>query len=323
MLLQINWMRAARTDKGVSAVGQIVSLKMVIGHTNYDVIESINKHLPDQIKVLGYTKTTAGFDARKLCDKRQYEYVLPVWAFDPTACRGRLCVEEAELRSAANLTLANGALPPCDQRTTADQTTQTQQAAATDTIAEATAVAVAAQADTNGDTTLSEQPQAHSSAAADLPQPSQATEALHAASDVPAQISPAQGASNGPAQGISDNPAPQHAPGSQVDSIQPPSPAPAQNASAQSGPAQGVLCNPAPSNGPAGGSEPSKAGFVFDDAAARKLTSILRQYEGTHNFHNFTVRLDATDPSAKRYMLSCKCTGVFEIQVTLLLSLHQ
>lgn len=30
----------------------------------------------------------------------------------------------------------------------------------------------------------------------------------------------------------------------------------------------------------------------------------LVQYEGTHNFHNFTIRKPATAPDAKRYMLS-------------------
>ena len=94
-------MRAARTDKGVSAVGQLVSLKMLVEFPNYDLIANINKHLPDQIRVLGYTKVTAGFDARKHCDKRRYEYVLPAWAFDPSACRSRISVEEAELASAA------------------------------------------------------------------------------------------------------------------------------------------------------------------------------------------------------------------------------
>lgn len=31
------------------------------------------------------------------------------------------------------------------------------------------------------------------------------------------------------------------------------------------------------------------------------------QYEGTHNFHNFTIRTPATAPNAKRFMLSFRC----------------
>jgi tRNA U38,U39,U40 pseudouridine synthase TruA len=33
--------------------------------------------------VFGYCRTTGGFDARRACDRRRYEYVLPAWAFDP------------------------------------------------------------------------------------------------------------------------------------------------------------------------------------------------------------------------------------------------
>lgn len=41
-------MRAARTDKGVSAVGQVVSLKMVLEPE--DMVDRINQHLPPQVR---------------------------------------------------------------------------------------------------------------------------------------------------------------------------------------------------------------------------------------------------------------------------------
>lgn len=213
-LLQINWMRAARTDKGVSAVGQLVSLKMVVGHTNYDVIENINKHLPAQIWVLGYTKTTAGFDARKHCDKRRYEYVLPAWAFDPDACRSRLCVEEAELRSAANPTEADGLVPSAANSAMADgvlpqaantqspsESTressgpggplgQPQQASTADAIAEATAAAVAAEALSNTASAPDSQSAAASTAQADAPQTTPTEAAIEDQGPGPDQNSP-------------------------------------------------------------------------------------------------------------------------------------
>ena len=37
------------------------------------------------------------------------------------------------------------------------------------------------------------------------------------------------------------------------------------------------------------------------------------QYQGTHNFHNFTVRKPWDALDAKRYMLSFRCGGVMEI----------
>ena len=56
---------------------------------------------------------------------------------------------------------------------------------------------------------------------------------------------------------------------------------------------------------------------MFDEAAQQRLTSILSQYKGTHNFHNFTIRMSPTDPSAKRYILDFCCEGTQIIEVCL------
>ncbi|KAI8094631.1 pseudouridine synthase [Thamnidium elegans] len=74
------WMRAARTDKGVHAAGNLLSLKMQIP-TDYDVVERINSFLPDQIRVWGYVPVIRSFHAKNLCDSRVYEYLLPTCAF--------------------------------------------------------------------------------------------------------------------------------------------------------------------------------------------------------------------------------------------------
>ena len=44
-------MRAARTDKGVHAAGQVISLKMITEDPN--IVEKINSHLPEQIRIWG------------------------------------------------------------------------------------------------------------------------------------------------------------------------------------------------------------------------------------------------------------------------------
>ena len=297
-------MRAARTDKGVSAVGQVVSLKMVVGFTNHDIISSINKHLPDQIRVLGYTKTTAGFDARKHCDKRRYEYVLPVWAFDPSSCRGRIDAEEAELAAPANPIMADGVLPSGSIANQPDVTEATAAEAVSDSPASSPAAA--------------QQPRAQGSAMADVdlpkPSPTQALQQVIAtASSSPAHASDQTNpslqsrAENGPAQSsdrsghLANSPALASAPQLHSTHGNPEGPAP--NDPKRSAPASDT-------------DQPSDSGFVFAEADVQRLSALLKQYEGTHNFHNFTVRLESTDPSAKRYMLSCKCTGVFEIQVS-------
>jgi tRNA pseudouridine38-40 synthase len=169
---KVGWSRAARTDKGVSAVGQVVALRMLAPQD--DMGEAINERLPPGIRVFGVARVTAGFDARKTCDRRRYEYILPEFAFDPNSCRAK-----ADSR-------ADGG----------------KEADAADAAAEA--------------------------AAATPP-----------------------------------------------DAPSPP--------------------------------------FVFDDAAKDRMTAILRGYEGTHNFHNFTVRLPSTAPSATRYILSFECAGTVTV----------
>lgn len=76
------WMRAARTDKGVHAAGNLLSLKMQIPE-DYDVVERINSFLPPQIRVWGYVPVIRSFHAKNLCDSRVYEYLLPTCAFMP------------------------------------------------------------------------------------------------------------------------------------------------------------------------------------------------------------------------------------------------
>lgn len=192
--LQLHWMRAARTDKGVSAVGQVVSLRMILDPPG--MVERINESLPRQIRVFGYGRATNGFDARKHCDKRRYEYILPVWAFDPDVC---LLSKEA-------------------------------------------GAAVAADGEVERDAAAAPRAAEDDSAAAALP-----------------ELSPAELA--------------------ELEST----------------------------------AEAQSASYAFDAAEQARVTAILRQYEGTHNFHNFTVRTGAHEAQARRYILSFRCEGVTEI----------
>ncbi|AWP15094.1 putative tRNA pseudouridine synthase A mitochondrial [Scophthalmus maximus] len=77
---KMSFQRCARTDKGVSAAGQVVSLKLRLID---DIIEKINEHLPPQIKVLGLKRVTQGFNSKNNCDARTYSYMLPTVAFSP------------------------------------------------------------------------------------------------------------------------------------------------------------------------------------------------------------------------------------------------
>ena len=97
---KVQWTRAARTDKGVSAVGQCIALRMVLDPPG--VLERINAALPAGFKIFGYKRVTGGFNAKTMCDRRRYEYVIPTCAFDPRRCLPRREVEaEAALAAEA------------------------------------------------------------------------------------------------------------------------------------------------------------------------------------------------------------------------------
>ncbi|KAF9960146.1 tRNA pseudouridine synthase 1 [Mortierella alpina] len=78
---KVSMMRSARTDKGVHAAGNVVSLKMIVDVD--DIIGKINACLPEQIRLFGYVRTMNSFNAKVLCDSRIYEYLLPTYVFLP------------------------------------------------------------------------------------------------------------------------------------------------------------------------------------------------------------------------------------------------
>ncbi|XP_046851620.1 tRNA pseudouridine synthase A-like isoform X2 [Xenia sp. Carnegie-2017] len=73
--------RCARTDKGVSAARQVVSLKMV---PYKELLHDINENLDPQIRVFALKQVTRGFDCKSRCTSRTYQYLLPTFAFAPT-----------------------------------------------------------------------------------------------------------------------------------------------------------------------------------------------------------------------------------------------
>ncbi|XP_069476169.1 pseudouridylate synthase 1 homolog [Ambystoma mexicanum] len=75
---KMSFQRCARTDKGVSAAGQIVSLKVWLID---DLVEKINTHLPSSIRILGLKRVTGGFNSKNNCDARTYFYMMPTFAF--------------------------------------------------------------------------------------------------------------------------------------------------------------------------------------------------------------------------------------------------
>ncbi|KAL8829451.1 MAG: hypothetical protein Q9170_006159 [Blastenia crenularia] len=73
--------RCARTDRGVHAAGNVISLKMII--EDPDIVQKINHELPPQIRVWGFEQASGSFSAYQLCDSRIYEYLIPTYCFLP------------------------------------------------------------------------------------------------------------------------------------------------------------------------------------------------------------------------------------------------
>ncbi|CAI7648156.1 unnamed protein product [Penicillium manginii] len=92
-----SFVRCARTDKGVHAAGNVVSLKMII--EDPDIVEKINEKLGPQIRVWGVEPTTSGFNCYQLVDSRVYEYLMPSYCLlppHPSTYLGQKTVELAE-----------------------------------------------------------------------------------------------------------------------------------------------------------------------------------------------------------------------------------
>ncbi|KAJ8765787.1 hypothetical protein K2173_014909 [Erythroxylum novogranatense] len=49
----------------------------------------LNSFLPYQIRIFGYKRVTASYNAKKFCDRRRYVYLLPIFALDPCSHRDR------------------------------------------------------------------------------------------------------------------------------------------------------------------------------------------------------------------------------------------
>ncbi|KAJ3573587.1 hypothetical protein NP233_g2338 [Leucocoprinus birnbaumii] len=76
--------RAARTDAGVHAAGNIVSIKMIMHPPGVpDLVARVNELLPPEIRIWGYVRVQNSFNARLACDSRKYTYYFPSYLLLP------------------------------------------------------------------------------------------------------------------------------------------------------------------------------------------------------------------------------------------------
>ncbi|KIJ65635.1 hypothetical protein HYDPIDRAFT_88408 [Hydnomerulius pinastri MD-312] len=82
--VKVNLGRAARTDAGVHAAGNVVSMKLITHIPGIkDWVGHVNAELPPEIRVWGKVRTQNGFNARLSCDSRKYTYFFPSYLLIP------------------------------------------------------------------------------------------------------------------------------------------------------------------------------------------------------------------------------------------------
>ncbi|KAJ7022099.1 pseudouridine synthase [Mycena alexandri] len=81
---KVNFARASRTDAGVHAAGNLISLKMITQVPGVpDVTGRINEELPPGIRLWEYIRVQNSFNPRTLCDSRKYTYFFPSYLLLP------------------------------------------------------------------------------------------------------------------------------------------------------------------------------------------------------------------------------------------------
>ncbi|KAK0639712.1 pseudouridine synthase [Cercophora newfieldiana] len=281
--------RCARTDKGVHAAGNVLSLKLIV--EDEDIVDKINSYLPDQIRVWGIHRTPGGFSAYQGCDSRWYEYLMPSYSLLPPQPQSFL---GKQIRSSA---VEKGVFDEYQSRLD-DVKDFWDEVEKNDIkpILEKLDPAVRAQvekvllqtldqvlAEDNAETVAEAVP---SKAETEAPKAEEAQKEVAAEPEAPAQ--------------------PQEVAGNQEKTDEVMADAPSET------PAETAVEKPVKVLSPVElAVKDVKAAYVAakrryraTPARIEKLQKALDLYVGTHNFHNYTILKSATDPSAKRHIKS-------------------
>ncbi|KAI0988642.1 hypothetical protein GJ496_004161 [Pomphorhynchus laevis] len=96
---KMRFQRAARTDKGVSAIANFISLKLFMVE---DLKNKINKLIPNDIKIFDIIQVCQGFDCKKACDYRTYSYLLPTYCLMDVVSRGGVITVDSHFDPESN-----------------------------------------------------------------------------------------------------------------------------------------------------------------------------------------------------------------------------
>ncbi|XP_057502323.1 uncharacterized protein LOC130786107 [Actinidia eriantha] len=357
---RFDWARSARTDKGVSAVGQVVSGRFYIDPPG--LVDRLNSNLPSQIRIFGYKRVTASFNAKKFCDRRRYVYLIPVFALDPSSHPDResvlaslgsgkelvKCLECSERgRKVEGVMGKRSFEPKPDNSMVIDSENKVDLGISLEDNPKDMCFGTTADTDisSNNGNALShaEVKEAHDETPVETGISSNSGNVLSNPEVIEANVSTLEKSDCDNSKevqfetqsdtGISSNnenalshPEVKDA---IVDSLEKSdhtnsstnglvNDVAAENAGAiltselaiEEGKMQGEL------DASGNGNEESVkgSGFCYGEDERERFNRILKCYEGTHNFHNFTTRTKAEDPSAKRFIISFDANTVVNVQ---------
>ncbi|KAM8962413.1 tRNA pseudouridine(38/39) synthase [Pelodytes ibericus] len=110
-----NYHRCGRTDRGVSALGQVISLDLrssMVGAPEVRYAHILNRVLPPDIRVLSWAAVPSSFSARFNCRSRTYRYLFPRAQLDVQAMdrAAHLLEGSHDFRNLCKMDVANGVL---------------------------------------------------------------------------------------------------------------------------------------------------------------------------------------------------------------------
>uniref|UniRef100_A0A803LV62 Pseudouridine synthase I TruA alpha/beta domain-containing protein n=2 Tax=Chenopodium quinoa TaxID=63459 RepID=A0A803LV62_CHEQI len=254
---RFDWARSARTDKGVSAVGQVVSGRFYVDPPGF--VERLSSHLPPQIRIFGYKRVTPSFNAKKFCDRRRYVYLLPVFALDRSCHRDRVSVL-ASLGSESELVKCSG----CSER------------------GRKVIGLMGNRRDWENGGFVQSDISSNSCDALLIAGENEGNDAGAGVVGCDVSIQ----------SGISSNCNEKE----KIENVECDVVIESKNGSEVSKSESVVVEEEL--------REEKKSEFKYGEEERKRFNRILKHYEGTHNFHNFTTRIKPEDPSAKRYIVS-------------------
>ncbi|KAL7943533.1 pseudouridine synthase [Trichoderma barbatum] len=279
--------RCARTDKGVHAAGNVISLKLIIEEE--DIVDKINEALPAQIRVWGIQRTNNSYNCYQYCDSRWYEYLMPSYCLlppHPQSFLGKKLVEinkeyGAEEETNARLADVSGFWEEVDEKEIKPILARLDPETRAAVLESLHSEQASAEAETD-ETKKADKEEAAEPAAAQQETAKEDEDYVMVDKEQPS-------AENAEPAAASDDAAAQK-PAVVLETVQP--------KRRELGPVDFALRD-------------IKAAYIGAKRAYRvsperiqRLQEALNKYEGTNNFHNYTVQKSHGDPSSKRHIRS-------------------